>query len=90
MKLLSTYSFKVHSLVFKFYYNTSNKNLNDHTHPLYENRIFVIFPSSVPLIQEAKVMSSNDFPLLGLWKFLGCIVFCALSKQHSALFRDEV
>lgn len=33
-------------------------------------------------------MSSSDFPLLGLYKFLGLHI-CAFSKQYSVLFRDE-
>lgn len=48
---------------------------------LYEYRISVIFPSSVPLIQEAKVMSSNDFPPLGLWKFLMHSFLCPLGNS---------
>lgn len=53
-----------------------------------ESRILIIFLSFHLLNQEAEVMSSNDFP----WDFihfLDCI-FCALSKQYSMVFRDEV
>lgn len=55
---------------------------------MYESRILV-FPSFHLLSQEAEVISSNDFPPSGLINFLDCI-FCALLKQYSMLFRDEV
>lgn len=53
-----------------------------------ESRIHIIFLSFHLLNQEAEVMSSNGFP----WDFINFLdcIFCALSKQYSMVFRDEV